>query len=387
MHIAYDAAPLVKKQKSGVGFAQADAVLTLSRVKPQDRFSLLYFSLRAPKKKRGYLARYLLPNVELVSCPFYTGRFYRATNGLIPLPFSMFFPRRADVTHFFDFLIPPGVRGKCVVSVPDTAYLHYPESVSPLKRLLLKWNMRSSLTRADRIITASEYMRQELVSYYGIAASKVRVIYTSVDTARFRADLEPVKIAHVCENYGIRGEYILYMGALEPRKNLSRLIDAYADLVYKMGDEAPQLVLAGRRSFGFEHLERKVARRGLSDRIVFCGFVAEKDKPYLLCGARIFAFPSLSEGVGAPVLEAMACGTPVLTSNTSALPEICADGALFVNPESVGDIRDGLHRLLLDPAFCEELCERALDRLLDGTFDRVQNAEALYRVYRELVSE
>lgn len=384
MHIAYDAAPLVRKQKGGVGFAQADAILTLSRSHVQDRFSLLYFSLRTPKKKRAYLAPYLRKNVDLVSCPFYTGRFYRATYGLIPLPFSLFFPRRADVTHFFDFLIPPGVRGKKVVSVPDTGYLHYPESLTVVKRVFLKWNMRSSLARADRIITASDYMKRELVEYYGIDPARVRVIKNSVDRIRFRPDLDCAKIAHICEKYGTGSDYILFMGALEPRKNLARLIDAYADLIQLLGDATPKLVIAGRRSFGFENLEKKVERRGLSSRVSFCGFVAEKDKPYLLAGARCFVFPSLSEGSGAPVLEAMACGTAVLASRAGALPEICGDAALYVDPLSTVQIRDGLCQLVTDEALREDYASRACLRAGQDCFDRAENAEALYRVYREL---
>lgn len=384
MHIAYDAAPLVKKQKSGVGFAQADAILTLSRRYPKQRFSLLYFSLRAPKKKRGYLASYLRPNVELVPCPFYTGRFYRATNGLFPLPFSLFFPRKADVTHFFDFLIPPGVRGKKVVSIPDTAYLHYPKSVSPLKRLLLKWNMRSSLSRADRIIAASEYMRRELLDYYGIEEERVRVIRPSVDNARFRPDLDPAKISHIREKYAISSDYILYMGALEPRKNLARLVDAYADLYVKMGERLPLLVLAGRRGFGHEHLEKRVAQKNLKGRVIFCGYVEEKDKPFLLAGARLFAFPSLSEGVGAPVLEAMACGVPVLAGDVGALREVAEGAALLVDPESVPQIREGLFTLLTDETARQDYASRALLRAAEPVFSRTQNADLLYRVYGEV---
>ena len=295
----------------------------------------------------------------------------------------MFFPRRADVTHFFDFLIPPGVRGKTVVSVPDTAYLHYPESVSPLKRLLLKWNMRSSLRRADRILTASEYMREELLAYYGIPAEKVRVLYNSVDTARFKSDLDPARVLHMRETYGIGGEYILYMGALEPRKNLSRLVDAYARLCRRHGD-VPKLVLAGRRGFRHEHLERKVTRLGLTDSVIFCGYVAERDKPYLLAGARLFAFPSLSEGVGAPVLEAMACGTPVLTSDRGALPEICGDGALFVDPEETDSIYEGLVTLLFYEEKRLAIAANGVERTKDVRFSRTQNAEELYRIYQEL---
>ncbi len=384
MHIAYDAAPLLKKHKGGVGFAQADAVLSLSRAHPKDRFSLLYFSLRTPKKKRGRLAPYLRPNVELVPCPFYSGRLYRSLYGLFPVPFSLFFPRRADVTHCFDFLIPPGVRGKTVVSVPDTAYIHYPDSVPPLKRLLLRFNMPASLSRADVVLTASEYMREELIEHYGIDEKKVRVVYTSVDTARFSPNLDLARIHHVCESYGIRGEYILYMGATSPRKNLLRLIDAYAALLPKLGENPPKLVLAGKRGLRYERLEKKVARRGLKKHVVFCGYVSERDKPYLLCGARLFAFPSLSEGVGAPVLEAMACGVPVLTAAVGALPEVCADGAFFVDPKSTAQIREGLWQLLCDERLRFDVISRAQRRISDPCFSRAQNAERLYRIYSEL---
>lgn len=384
MHIAYDAAPLVRKQKGGVGLNQAQAILSLSRAHPQDRFSLLYFSLRRPKKKRAYLAPYLRSNVDLVPCPFYTGHFYRATYGIFPLPFSLFFSRRADVTHFFDFLIPPGVHGKKVVSVPDTAYLHYPESVSPVKRLFLKWNMRSSLARADRIITASEYMRTQLIEYYGTDPERVRVIQNPVDTSRFRPDLDPAKISHIKECYGIDGEYILYMGALEPRKNLSRLLDAYADLVPRLGERLPKLVICGRRGFGAEHPEKKAERRALGSRVLFCGYVAEKDKPYLLSGAKCFVFPSLSEGVGAPVLEAMACGVAVLTSNVAALPEICGDAALLIDPHSTPEIRDGLYRLLTDEDLRGQYAARGISRASLEIFSRANSTKCLYQVYQEL---
>lgn len=384
MRIAYDAAPLLRGEKSGVGIWEASAVLSLSRAYPKDRFSLLYFALRAPGRKRGALAPYLRENVELSPCSFYTGRWYRATYGLLPLPFSMFFPRRADVTHFFDFLIPPGVRGKCVVTVPDIGYLHYPRSVTPTKRLLLKWNMRKSLSRADRVITASEYMRDALVEYYGIPAEKVRVICPSVDRTRFHENPDPAKTAHIREKYGLPQRYILYMGALEPRKNLSRLLDAYADLVVRLKEELPVLVLAGRRGFGHENLERKVARMGLSERVIFCGYVAERDKPFVFSGACLFAFPSLFEGFGVPVLEAMSCGVPVLTSRVGALPELYEGAAYFVEPNSVSDIREGLYRLLTQPALCETLREQGLSRAQDTAFSRAENAERLHRLYREL---
>ncbi|MBQ2252577.1 MAG: glycosyltransferase family 4 protein, partial [Clostridia bacterium] len=259
-----------------------------------------------------------------------------------------------------------------------------PESVSPLKRLLLKWNMRSSLSRADCIVTASAYMENELVEYYGIFKEKVRVIHHSIDPTRFHPNLDPARAAHICRRYGVDGDYILYMGALEPRKNLARLIDAYAVLVERMGDKAPRLVLAGRRGFRHEHLEKHVASCQLEDRVVFCGYVAEKDKPYLLRGARLFAFPSLSEGVCAPVLEAMACGTPVLTSHVAALPEVCDDAPLYVDPESTDSIRDGLFALLTDDALRETCIERGLLRASSPIFSREKNAEKLYGVYREL---
>ncbi len=387
MHIAYDAAPLVTKQRSAVGIAQAEAVLSLSRSHEADRFSLLYFSLRSPKKKRGHLAPYLRENVQLSPCGFYSGRLYRTLYGILPLPFSMFFKKRADVTHFFDFLIPPGVKGKCVVSVPDTSYLHDPTFISRSKRLFLKWNMRRSLSRADRIITHSESMKRELMEYYGIREEKLRVIAHSVDTQRFHANLEGAKIAHVRERYHLPERYLLYMGAIEPRKNLSRLVDAYAQLVTKMGRDLPVLVVAGRGGFRHELLRRKVERLGLSDRIRFCGYVAERDKPYLLCGAECFLFVSLMEGFGLPVLEAMSCGVPVLTSAIPAMEEVCGGAALLCDPTSTASIKEGLWTLLNNESLRGEYARKGFERAGLEQFSRTYTCEQLYNVYRELVED
>lgn len=386
MNIGYDATPLLSEEKTGIGFVQSAAVTTLSAAHKADRFSLCYFCLRGAKKKRGYLAAYLRENVTLSPCTFFDGGLYRLLYGFLPLPYSLFFRRRMDITHFFNFLVPPGVRGKTVATVHDTAFLVYPDTVRTRTRLLLKWNMRRSLRRADRVVTVSEFTRDELTRFYGVAPEKVRVIHNCVDSARFRADLSEKEIARRKSAYRLPEEYLLYVGTLEPRKNLVRLVEAYAAFRQKHR-EAPALVLAGRNGWMYESIYQKVEELGLQDSVHFPGYVDEKDKPYLIAGAKIFVFPSLYEGFGIPVLEAMACGVPVLTSNTSSLPEVCENAALLVAPQDSDAIAKGLARLYTDEALREQLIERGLARAALPEFTKEFSAEALYQVYLELMHE
>jgi len=156
--------------------------------------------------------------------------------------------------------------------------------------------------------------------------------------------------------YGIRGDYLLYLGTLQPRKNLVRLVEAFAYLQPRPA--ALQLVLAGQKGWLYDELFARVGSLGLGDHVVFAGYVAEDDKAALLSGALSLVYPSLYEGFGMPVLEAMACGTPVLTSNVSSLPEVAGDAALLVDPLDVNAIAAGISRLMTDADLRKVLVEK-----------------------------
>jgi glycosyltransferase involved in cell wall biosynthesis len=239
--------------------------------------------------------------------------------------------------------------------------------------------------RADAIITVSECSKRDIVKLLGLPPERIHVIGNAVDRSLFPVR-DPWLLAAVRERYGIAPRFILYFGGFDMRKNVPRLIQAYARLPEALRREY-QLVIAGRyQNLGhplFPDPRRTVASLGLESSVIFTGQVREQDKAPLFSAATLFAFPSLYEGFGIPVLEAMACGTPVLTSNLSALPEVAGDAGLLVDPYDPEAICQGLAELLESQARREELARRGLERARHFTWDHV--AEQTVRVYRQVV--
>jgi glycosyltransferase involved in cell wall biosynthesis len=231
------------------------------------------------------------------------------------------------------------------VTVHDLGYLHYPEAHRPLDRWYLDWTTRRHARLAARVIADSQATRADLMRYYGADPGRIAVVYPGRDEALGRVN-DPAAIAAVKARYGVSGAYLLYLGTLQPRKNLVRLVEAFARLPSPASGY--QLVLAGKRGWLYDDLFARVGSLGLSDRVLFPGYVADEDKAALISGATALVYPSLYEGFGLPVLEAMACGTPVLTSNVSSLPEVAGDAALLIDPLEVDAIAAGMAHLTAD---------------------------------------
>ncbi len=234
---------------------------------------------------------------------------------------------------------------RTLVTIHDLGYRYFPEAHPLGQRLYLDWSTRRNARVATHILADSQATRDALVREYGIAASKITVAYPGYDSdlAPVR---DPVRLAAVQARYGIPGPYILFMGRVQPRKNLARLIEAFARLASTRPNLS--LVLAGPTGWLAEPIRARVHALGLEGRVLFPGYIAAADKAALLSGAQVFAYPSLYEGFGFPVLEAQACGVPLLASNTSSLPEVVGDGGLLVDPLDEVAIADGLTRLLDD---------------------------------------
>jgi len=257
-----------------------------------------------------------------------------------------------------------------VVTVHDLGYLYYPGAHPLLDRLYLDFSTRYNARAASRVIAVSQATKDDLVQHCGIEPDKTTVVYSGWDET-----MQPVEdkatIEKVKAGYGIGGDYVLYVGTLQPRKNLGRLLEAYA-IVRKQAKrgEAPCLVIAGRKGWLYEHITLQVERLGLETEVIFPGYVPQDDLPALLSGARLFVFPSLYEGFGLPVLEAMACGTPVLCSNVSSLPEVAGDAALLVDPLDVKSIAEAMHRLLQEEGLRAQLVERGYRQVRQFSWDR-----------------
>jgi glycosyltransferase involved in cell wall biosynthesis len=207
---------------------------------------------------------------------------------------------------------------------------------------------------AARIIADSQATQADLVRYYRADPARITVVYPGRDESLARVN-DPETVAAAKARYGIRGAYLLYVGTLQPRKNLVRLVEAFAQI---QNSNNLQLVLAGQKGWLYADLFARVEALGLSGHVIFTGYVADDDKAALLSGATALLYPSLYEGFGMPALEAMACGTPVLTSDVSSLPEVVGDAALLVNPLDTNAIAAGMARLVADAGLRRSLVER-----------------------------
>jgi len=251
---------------------------------------------------------------------------------------------------------------RSVVTVHDLGYLAYPEAHRAGDRRYLDWSTRWNARRATVILADSAATRADLIRAYDVDGRKIRVIYLGRDEL-----LAPVRddqaLAAARARCGIASRYLLYVGTLQPRKNLARVIEAFARLAGQPAFSGVQLVLAGKRGWLYTDLFAHVERLGLAGRVLFPGYIADADLPALFSGALGFIFPSLYEGFGIPVLEAGACGVPVITSNTSSLPEVAGDAALLVDPHDVEAIAEAMYRLVTDEALRTELARRGLENV------------------------
>lgn len=379
MKIAFDAIPLMGRM-TGIGYCEAGQVRAMTRMHPEDEFTLNYFAMRHLAERAADIAPYLGGNVRAkhALCVPYA---YRLVSTFVPVPYAWYFGKN-DLTHFFNYIVPPHVGGKTVVTVHDMVYRAYPETVRSRTRHMLDLGLAQSMKRADRIVTDSEFSKAEIIRYYPQFAEKIRVVPCGVDRNRFHPERDPAKIRAVRKKHGIGDAYFLYLGTLEPRKNLVNLIEAYA--AYARNFDAPaQLVLAGGKGWLYDAIFARVTELGLADKVIFTQYIEESDLCALMSGALAFTFPSLYEGFGMPPLEAMACGTPVLVSDAASLPEVTGESAVIVKAEDIASITAGLARLHEDAALRERLSAEGLERAEHFSWEH--SADLLYQTYQEVL--
>lgn len=280
----------------------------------------------------------------------------------------------ADLVHGPVFVGPFIAPCPVVTTIHDLSFIRFPHLFRPANRLYLTTMTRISARRARHLIAVSEHAARESVDLLGIPREKITVVYHGVDAA-FRP-LPTEEVAIFRERKGLPERFVLFVGTLEPRKNLTRLLEAFARVDGARG----KLVLAGGKGWLYDDLFAKVQELGLGDSVLFAGYVPSEELPLWYNAATAFAYPSLYEGFGMPVTEAQACGTPVLTSNTSSLPEAAGEAALLIDPHDEEAIAAGLRRLLDDDGLRECLREQGLKRA--RTFNWSRTARETIQVYR-----
>lgn len=281
----------------------------------------------------------------------------------VGIPLEHFFSKeKPDVILSPTHYIPRFINVKRIAIIFDLAYLHFPQmfTKSDLYKLT-KWS-EYTIKNADHLITISNFSKKDLMKNYKSNKEKITVAYPGFDAEFYKPIKDSGKIDKVKEKYGIFDNYIIYIGTIQPRKNLLRLIEAFIKI------DNLKLVIVGKTSgegkegWMYRDILELPEKLGISHKIKFTGYVEREELAYLLNGAKAFVLPSLWEGFGIPVVEAMASGVPVIVSNVSSLPEIVGDAGLLVNPKSVDQIEQAIRTISTDRKLHERLSKKGIER-------------------------
>ena len=289
-----------------------------------------------------------------------------------------------DVYHSPDFVLAPVRRARSILTVHDLAFLLYPEYADERLRTYLERTVPRSVDRADFVVADSENTRNDVICLLGVEPERVEVVPGGVDPS-FRPVDDVARLHEIRRHLGLDDEapFILWVSTIEPRKNLDGLLEAFA--ILKSRQSLPhKLVLVGRKGWLWEGIMDKAERSPVRDEIVFPGFIPEGELATLYSAAEMFAFPSHYEGFGLPVLEAMACGTPVVASRASSLPEVVGDAGLQVDPDDPEQLAAALELLALNPSLRDDLRRRGLERAARFTWQAA--AAQMLDVYRRVAA-
>ena len=304
----------------------------------------------------------------------------RVTWEQLTLP-SIIRQRHIDVLHSPANVLPERLPRSCagVVTLHDLAFMRFPNILKRSKRLYHRTFTIRSLQRATMVITDSDSTKQDAIELVGVPAERIQTVYLAVDP-RFSNEIKAEELEAFRQKQALTKGFLLYLGTLEPRKNITTIIEAYAQLRQKYAIEE-KLVLAGGKGWFYDAIFEKVQKLGLESEVMFPGYVADSEQALWYSAASAFAYPSLYEGFGLPVAEALSCGTPVVTSNVSSLPEAGADIALCVDPQNVEAMAEVLYKALTDAAYRQKC--RTMAPTVAQRFSPQRMVEQIIAIYEQ----
>jgi len=345
MHVTIDYTPAIR-QRAGIGRYTRNLVSALAQTDRENRYTL--FCRGQGADVAGWPA-----NFDVRTTPV-SDRLLTAAWHKLRLPFPVErLSGKSDIFHSTDFTLPPLAAALGVATIHDLSFLRLGEHADPGLRDYLNARVPKTVAQAKRVLADSESTQRDLMELLGTPAGKISVVYAGVEE-RFQPVNDPKRLEQVRSRYQLPDQFVLFVGTIEPRKNLKRLISAYA----KMRHETAlphKLIISGAKGWLYEGVFEQVRLEGLTGGVLFPGFVADEDLPALYTLASLFVFPSLYEGFGLPPLEAMACGTPVVASNNSSLPEVLGTAALFVDAHDTASIAQAMVRVLSDKSLSARL--------------------------------
>jgi len=371
MHIAIDALEAGLENKVGMGNYADNLIRALAAIDSRNNYSLY---VKRPLQTEFTVERENFHYRQLNSPLIRT--FW--TQCRIPMEVLL---NRPDILH-----MPTGQKipffhpCKTVVTIFDLAYLNFPDYFQKSVKWRLQKFSEHALRNADKIIAISESTKKDILWAYDINEKLIEVVYFGVED-KFRPLKSKLEINEIKKKLDIRFPYILFAGVLQPRKNIPRLIRAFKKIIESYNQDL-QLVIAGNKGWMYEQIFQTVKQCNIGERVVFTGYVQKQELIYLMNGAEIFVLPSLYEGFGMPILEAMACGTAVVCSNTSSMPEVAGNAAVLCDPYSEEDIAKSIIQLLANEQLRRKLIARGLERAKGFSWGK--SAKQTLNIYESL---
>ncbi len=383
MEIGIDIRPLMDKQYSGVSEYLFNLLTALLNIDKKNKYKLFYNSGRDVSQR---IPDFSSPQTTTVSTRYPNKIFNYLMQKILGWP-------QLDRLLEVDVFWLPHInfasfsrQSRKIITVHDLSFLRYPEFFSVRKNIWHKaLSIKSRLKNFDRIIAVSENTKRDIVELVGISAEKIEVIYSGVNSELRPLKKDDVGIKQVRQKYNLPEKFILYLGTLEPRKNVVGLIKAFSALVKKNEVKDYYLVIAGGRGWKWQPIVRAWQKSPARERIIFTGYINRKDRVYLYNLASLFVYPSFYEGFGLPPLEAMACGCPVIVSANSSLPEVAGGAAVMVDADNSGQIKEAMAEILANQSWQRELSDRG--RQWAAQFNWTKTASQYLKIFSSVCGE
>lgn len=376
MRIGIDARSVLK-QRTGVGNYTYNLIENLSQIDRENQYVLFYSH---HKNVRSAIPKFDNPNFQSKFIRF-PNKLLNLMWGTLRIPKIDWLVGEVDLYHSPNYNLNMLGKGKSLMTIHDLNFFTYRKYSISSARWHYAFKIKSYAHQVDAITVVSESTKREVLKYMEVPGEKVHVVYNGYSPS-FRPLEESENTQKVLEKYKIEGDFILYVGTLEPRKNIEGLIRAYHQC--KAKDDF-LLVLAGGKGWKYKHIFRLVEELKLENRVVFTWYVPDSDLPVLYNQASLFVYPSFYEGFGIPPLEAMACGLPVIVSNTTSIPEVVGDAGVYVDPHDVEQISRSIDTVLSDEQLRKGMIGRGLERA--RLFSWEKTAREILRLYHQIVFE
>lgn len=382
MHICIWVDQMVGLQKTGIGYYQAELVKKLAQIDCDNNYSLLHIQ---PAQTEWHHFAKANSNFQLLRLPLSKKIMYAMWHYFQRPYADHWLAPQVDLFHMTTTPVVVPTRIPQLVTVHDLASVHYPEHYPWRNRVWKRRALQYAIDSNAVFLSDSFATKQDLINMLGIEASRIFIVHLGVDLERFSLDFSQESQAFVEKRYSLKQPFILFVGALSPRKNPERIVQAFISL--RQRGYSHRLVFVGANGWGVDHdvLSEMIVSAELEGQIDFLGYVPEEHLPIIYQLAELLLYPSLYEGFGFPILEAMACGTPVITSNISSMPELAGDAALLVDPYSVDEIVTGMKRIIDSKDERKRIAQLGLKRV--QKFSWQKSVKSTLEIYQQLILE